>query len=307
MSPLPSVGLRRPVVSTTIDAFYSFFTPLTCWMWERLGMAPIVFLVGEGHEWASDPGGAVVLQQLKECPNTASVFVPHTRKQEFNPYLLGQMTRLYVGCVMPGDDLCLTSDVDMWPLHDTWFSNAPLAENILTLFYSNAYSGNLYKGKTHLRYPVCYMMARGRVFGEILGYQPGEDVEAAISRRLNSVYGEGTEERFKHFEGANYFQEEMLFGRLLAEWSGWPTRVENIPRPGSRHGHCGGRVDRGGWVYHGRNEAGLIDAHLPRPGHVRETNQWPQLRQLLADYLPGKLASADRYREEFCKAVGWRD
>lgn len=271
----------RVVISTTFNHDYDFYAPLTCMFWSKLiGYQPMLVI-------AVDRFNATTLENRlsfitrEACEQGALVFVQGDRAfPDSTPFStaqhIAQVSRLF-GCTLnvSQDEVLMTGDVDMWPLDPEYFK-------IMDWDKMNLYGANIYKGDRH---PMCYAAAKALIWRNMLRLNPGTTMAEALAT--------------VKWNGWDTDEDTLQRG---IEYIGGKSVCAKKDRPGSRHGFMGGRVDRGRWVYNGKEE-GLIDAHLPRPGYGDET--WARVRRLIEDYLPDHVAWADdyllRYLEVFDK------
>jgi len=252
----------RVVLSTTNNHDYDFYAPITCRFWRDLvGYMPMLITVGRDTE-------RMKLVQREACAGGA--LVTHLPCNNGNDNHIAQVSRLF-GCTLnvSQDEVLMTGDVDMWPLDPEYFK-------IMDWDKMNLYGANVYKGDRH---PMCYAAAKALVWRQALGITHETRMEQALS----------------HVNWNGWDTDEDTLQRAIESIGGKAVCAKK-DRPGSRHGYMGGRVDRGRWIYEGR-EAGLIDAHLPRPGYGTET--WARVRRLIEDYLPDAVAWADDYRDRY--------
>jgi hypothetical protein len=247
-------GQKRVVLSATINPAYSFFAPLTALVWRHIaGFDPLLLLIGSSIEWRSDPRAAVVLAEASR--HAEVVFVP--RLAGVADHSLAQVVRLCAAALDGADDdYLLVSDIETWPLDGERYQAVdPRRE--FQVFNADAYGGD--------RLPMCYLGGRRAAWRDIFGL--AGNIELALA---NIPWPADTDW---------HFDERYASGRLRAARD-FERRCELLPRPcGPNHG----RLDRARWRVPA-SRAGLVDAHLPRPGFTAE--HWPQLRSLLQLLLP---------------------
>lgn len=258
------------VLSTTSNHDYDFYAPITCRLWKEIvGFEPLTIVVNRNQ--TADRLNVVAqscgIATIRHIPAESDIPIQH----------IAQVSRL-LACTLPGikdDDILMTADVDMWPLQKAYFQ--VMAPTLVNLYGSNIYAGSN-------RHPMCYVAAPASEWRRML--QPIGIDTSSMSAALASV---------KWNPDRLWDTDEDMLEQMIS-WYGGKNACSCKTRPGSRHGFMGQRVDRGRWVYDGK-EADLIDAHLPRPGYGVET--WARVRRLIEDYCPQAVDWADDWRQRY--------
>jgi hypothetical protein len=261
------------VLSATLDPTYAFFAPLTARVWRRVADCGVVlFLIGSEASWRRDPRGSVVLEAL---PNgTDIVFVP--QRVGVPDYTLAQVVRLCAAALEGApDDWLVVGDVDLWPVGDS--HRAALgAGDEFHVRNADAYGADM------PRFPMCYLGGRRRAWRKTFG------LDADLERALAAIPWPA--------DGDWHFDERYATARLRAA-PDFATHCRLSARPaGTDHG----RLDRAAWK-EPATLAGLVDAHLPRPGFTDA--HWALLVPLLEWLLGSEGATAaSAYRTRYVRA-----
>ena len=152
------------------------------------------------------------------------------------------------------DSYCLISDIDMLPLNGKYFiNNADPATEDNIVFYSADQSG------IPTKFPICYMLAKGRVFNEVIN--PQLLSEDDLLKYWGSV------DRFLMKE--ERFSDETFYSELFGNWGILDKNAHRVVRlnRGWTHNMAHDRLDRAIWRidYNKLNRGGYIDSHLLRP------------------------------------------
>ena len=265
------------MLACDLDSSYSFFLPLTAWLWKRVGYDAVCLLVGRERDWRADSAGEVALSVLG-ATGADTVFLgdfPGHRSST-----VAQLSRCFVGALRDeASRYYLTSDVDMWPLRADWFHRD---DGPLQLFNAGAYH--------HTRYPLCYVGMPLMMWREVTGVQEG-NLSAQLLATLDEQLG-----RSVSSEQAWNF-DEVWMGRQIRGWSGYPDDCQMVYR---EHPRLPDRIDRAAWPERVSIE-GMVDAHLLRPGWGEN---WPRLRPLFRQLLPALDSFVDRYHDSFASRAG---
>lgn len=163
-----------------------------------------------------------------------------------------QILRLFAASKF-SEETCLISDLDMMPLQSKYFHDEveSVPDNNIVFYSSDAY---LPSGPSYPAFPMCYMLAKGKTFQEILGATYENFYEEIV-------------EWMSHSHG--WFTDEKVFYK---KWNNWSNRLERttLLRRGFNisDAHTMKRIDRAYNSFY--NEEMLrsgyyIDYHMPRP------------------------------------------
>ena len=241
----------RIIVSSDQNSDYLQFWPLVSIAWRRLtGAIPTLAFIGE-ERVNTDVGDVIRIPTPDGIPTSFAA----------------QAVRLFIPTLFP-DQVCLISDLDMLPLQSGYFlGNASAASNHNLVIYSaDAYPPSAQ------RYPMCYIAAKGHVFREILGIAEDANTEDILATICSW-----------HSEGLGWPTDELMFGRHMHLWSGYPNRCIMLRR--SWTPLAANRIDRVSWEINltKLKQNGYIDAHLLRPMHKHLHQLAPLIRHLGID------------------------
>lgn len=260
---------------------YSFLLPIVCLFWRRKGYRPLVLLVGESAEWLGDVGHRLEVERAREIG--AEIYWLGNFK-DVRTSTVAQCSRIFAAAMtgVEAGDLLVTSDVDMLPI-GSWVGGGIDATKDLHLFYANAYDGSDY-----VHYPMCYVIAKAKVWKEIVG-----------SSSLETMLAEAPVD-----ENGSWNWDERWLGGAIEAWREkvGRDRVQEISRT-FVEGEW--RIDRSDWdgamAETKGSLRGVADAHVIRPAHTIEN--WPRLRPLLALVLSDSdLAWVDDYHRKWSQA-----
>lgn len=272
--------MKKVILSCTIDSRFDFFLPLTCAWWREIGWDPRVILIGSKAEWVKRvPVVAGAMESFG--PFACWYFNKHPNYTEGTTAKVLRHSACWFGNIDDGDYLLL-SDIDMWMLSPQWLTDNIVPGN-LTIWGANVHALN--PGR---QFPICYQGAAAKTWQEIYA-----DITA------NDFFDKRYPERIE--SPAKRWSDEEAQATILPNWSGFPSRCHFVDRDGSRARYMSGRVDRGNWVYETKDEPGLLDAHLLRPGYTDDN--WPRLMRLIEDFLPGWAKKFDAYRNRYVRAM----
>jgi len=275
---------RRAVFSATLEGDYAFYVPLTALLWRLVGgRTPTALLVGTAAEWTARR--PLVLGRAREI-GCEIHWVDHV--EGYADATVAQTARLLAcqgaltsnyGVPLSDDTTLLTADADAWPLSGEYFSRRPEPGEVLS------YYGNAYHLDAEPKVPICYLDATVETWRAVVGDRPPAEL---LTAELDPTV-EGM---------AAWCFDETWVGALLADrYAERAVILEVIERHGCPPAD---RVDRGGWPAN-PTAAGMVDAHCLRPGHTDEN--WPRLRPLPAELVPGRMAWVDDYVAEYREAT----
>jgi len=271
----------RVVISADGNPAFAFYLPITALMWREVGcLQPLVIMLGAipplvvDRTFAIVPPGDALMMTAPRCCGLAAA---------------SQLVRLlaYLAPSVHPDDYLLIGDVDAWPLQAAAF--APPPDDLFLMYDTSTQLDR--PGISTPAYPMGYIGAQARLWREFMRVD-----EATLGLGLERLFASDPI-LARSPEGLNC-DESLITARIKA-WPGHPGRCRMIPRDGFP---IRGRIDRAAWPAD-PSAAGMIDAHLVRPGYSDEN--WPRVRPLLAQTLsPASLAWCDDYRAEWLARMG---
>ncbi len=153
-----SLGARTFVVISSSDPVYNFFLPLTCKLWLRFGIHPIVMI--EPRAALLSPTDEFVIKELDKV----GVFVHYLHGRESDRMTFIQTSRLfgYLSTHLRDHDYLITTDVDIWPGQRDFFIN-PLVQQP----GKELYVLNMPSKKKHT-IPMCYVVATANNWAKLM-------------------------------------------------------------------------------------------------------------------------------------------
>jgi hypothetical protein len=225
--------ITRAIVATNDNPLYYEFWPIVAKAWRNFNIEPTAALIGSLHLDYTQG----TLFRIPEIPGISSGFV-------------AQVTRFIIPCFFP-EEVSVIGDIDMIPLSKAYFTEnvAGYSDDEIVIFSSDAY-------KNTVRYPMCYIAAKGKYFQEIIGLQ---------DTRLETII---TFIKELHDLGLGWDTDELFFAQRLHQKPHLFARVVLLNRGGWRP-FAKNRIDRDGWRYSlfGLATNRYIDAHCLRPLH----------------------------------------
>ncbi|MBB6110908.1 hypothetical protein SAMN05421821_10977 [Mucilaginibacter lappiensis] len=222
--------IQKAIVSTDANPFYYDFWPLTATAWSNFKIAPVVAVIGDLN--LNYEHGLVIKVPLID--NIPTGFI-------------AQVIRFIIPCLFP-EEISVIGDIDMIPLSREYFTNqiSQYDDDRIIIFSADAY-------KDQVRYPMCYIAAKGKFFQQIIGLKDTNWL--TIKEFIESLYALGL-----HWETDELFFAKQLHESPLLKKTIFLTRGGWAP-------FARKRIDRGKWWY---SKLGLfnnkyIDAHSIRP------------------------------------------
>ena len=221
LAPCQSLELKRVILSTDENPLYIEFWPVVAEAWSAMGIRPTLALISE-RDCVDTTLGDVI--RFDPVPGTSTV-------------MQAQVYRLFLPVLFP-EEGCIISDIDMVPISKEYFvDNAEPCPDSAFLVYRDVAIPEEYR-----EYPMCYVAAKGKVFGSIFRVA-GQDDFAGRLKECKAIH-----------DGFNTDQV------IMYDWvNRWPGNVVRL-------GHLvTDRLDRADWNWKPEEIEGKIDAHCPRP------------------------------------------
>jgi len=219
--------LKRVILSTDQNPFYTEFWPIVAPIWNEMGFKPTLALIAENDADIDTSLGDVI--RFSPLPD-----IPHS--------LQAQTIRLLLPILFP-DEGCLISDIDMIPISRNYFLDgaAVCPEDGFLVYRDRA------EGCIGSRYPMCYVAAKGSVFASLFQISNRDQIPQLIHLWANRGYGWNTDELI-----------------LYSSVNQWEKRGGHVVRLGHE---TFGRLDRGNWKidFESLDLSQYIDCHCPRP------------------------------------------
>lgn len=225
-----ALKLDRVILGCDANPKYLAFWPIVAKAWrEIVGIKPTLVLIADESVTVDETLGEVY--RIPPVPGIPTWFQ-------------AQNIRLLFPIKFP-DEVCILSDMDMLPLARKFFVEQidQYPDDNFIVYRDGAYA------KTTKKFPICYLAAKGRVFGEILGLNSEREIPTRLQDWFSYELGWET--------------DELVFYHYLTNWAGYQQQVVKLGL-GKRQD---GELDRSKWHYQAADvKAGkYYQAHLPRP------------------------------------------
>lgn len=223
--------------SSDANPFYLDFWPLVSKVWRlRFGIEPVLVFIGDESVPLDETYGRVI--RLRPLPD-----VP--------VYLQCQWVRFWIPSQFP-DKVCLLSDIDMFPVSRSYFVDQLASIPDSKYVHLNA---------NHPFIPVCYHVARGDTFKEVLGLEAQweDSIRALYAKQLgHDCYAQDPSNPILKDKPQWGADEEATTQTLRA----YPDRSRFVCPP-RRHD----RLDRSAWRWTPQQirDDRFADAHSIRP------------------------------------------
>jgi len=271
---IPKISSKKYVVfSSNINPTFDFFLPLTGYMWKRLGFEPLIYLVGPESEW-KEKRHTIINALTRECVSNIKYidYIPPVKSHS-----IAQVIRLYAFCDIPGDEY-ITSDADIWPLAEKEF----WARTDPSVMKTWNFKGNP-------EYFMCYVSGRSGSWRNLMRILTPSTSREELIKQLKA--GPGLDPNL------NWCYDQTLLSSRLNESK--EHRESSQRTPGDKY-LPNGRIDRLDWKFDG-NKAGLVDAHLLRPGWT-DAN-WARILKMFITFCPELETWANEYRNAYVKEI----
>lgn len=272
--------MNRVVLACTPSNVYDFFLPIAANLWmNRIGFKPIILLVGTRKEW-SDRISFQALQGQFEVEFVDRV----DGVDDSNVCMSSRQHAAALESLSPMDTL-LIGDVDLLPIRKDFYSSE--RRRPVKILHAGMYQDRYW--------PAYGPMMSVRDWRETMGIRLGD-----LRGSLMQSFADGKILDIIQAQKLNYmdsrlwtFDEQYASEKIRAAWG--PDDLCKVDSFGYE------RLCRNSWpkrVY----ALNYIDAHCPRPGYTDEN--WPKIRELLAQIAPGDLSWFDGYATAYRNSMG---
>jgi len=229
--------IDRAIVATDNNDLYYEFWPLVAKAWRNIGIEPTAAAIG-GVNLNYSFGTVIKMPLIEGIPSS----------------FIAQVIRFIIPCFF-SEEVSVTGDMDMIPLKKDYFQKniAGYSNDAIIIFSSDAY-------RHELRYPMCYIAAKGKYFQEIIGL---ENLRLeTITNFIRDLFALN-----KNWDTDELFFAEQLSNSVLLKRTIFLTR-------GGWKPFAKNRIDRVRWQYTfmGLTTNSYIDAHCLRPLHDNLNN-----------------------------------
>ncbi len=263
--------MNRVILSTDSNHDYSFFMPITSWLWRKFGYEPINIIVGDELTWKNDKKLSIILKKTSGDTN----FIPEIEGHKNST--VAQCARLFGHLFANKGDYCLTADMDMLPLSKEYFQQGN--KETIGVPLIDLYGADLYQ-KT--RFPICYIGMVKELWEKVMG---------------NTLQANLPQQGTSDWDAWNW-DETLFYGKAID----WDPYFHYIDRGTELSGLPIGRVDRSDEKLFSRasleSRPQLIDCHMLRYGF--SDNNFGKMIELLTFVLPHEdLTWIHDYREAY--------
>lgn len=219
-----AMKIDRVILSTDNHPNYIQFWPIVAKAWNKLGIKPTLAFIGSiDVEIDKSIGDVFYFEPIKNI------------KTSFQ----AQTIRLLLPALFP-DEVCLISDIDMFPLQKEYFQDSikNIEDDSFVVYrYDEAFK----------RYPMCYVSAKGSVYKSIFKINKISDFQKTIKKWKKLKLG--------------WHTDETVLYRSLHAWKDFDKKCILLNH------NANNRIDRVCWGYdvNDLKKNKYIDAHFPRP------------------------------------------
>lgn len=228
--PLPSLELKRVILSTNDNPNYIEFWPIVAPLWQAMGLRPTLALVANDDCQVDTTLGDVI-----RFPPLGDV----------SEALQTQVIRLMLPVLFPHEG-CLIADIDMLPISRDYFFDGAVScpSDAFLVYRDRAY------GEEVQKYPMCYVAAEGHVFSSLFGIAHSSKFPALIRHLASQGYG--------------WYTDELILYRYLMQWEKSGNHIVRLGHNAEQ------RLDRSDWNTAEQSIENYpienyIDCHCPRP------------------------------------------
>lgn len=218
--------IKRVILSANDNPLYTSFWPIVAPVWEAMGFRPtLAFISDDENAYIDTTIGDVI--RFKVAPGVAA-------------NMQAQVYRLFLPVLFP-DDVCLIADIDLFPISRSYFVDwAESCPDDAFLIYRD-------KAVAPPEYPMCYVAAKGKVFGSVFNLTDASQFGDCMR---------GWKQVFDSWE-----TDQLVLYRAVNEWESKGGHVVRLGHP------THSRLDRESWNpnYSTSEILRCVDCHCPRP------------------------------------------
>jgi hypothetical protein len=154
--------------SVNLNPNYYLFIPKQIKFWGRHGIRFIAVIAGD-----------YIPKEL--LPYSANIFL-WKKNKEINSVFLGQHLRIYYPALLdlPDDELCMITDMDMLPIHSTYFKNDIEQFTSDDWIYYNKLIDN--------QIIMCYNAANPKTWSNVFNIKSEDDIESRLRETYDPIY-----------------------------------------------------------------------------------------------------------------------
>jgi len=223
------------ILSTNNNPDYSFYLPITCFVYEYFNWKPLAITVGDSKQYS------LIQEEINLRTNARLVNVNEI--VEYKSETIAQCIRLYAPSIIEDEnEYIMTGDVDMIPLNS--YFNRDFDKY-------NAYGYDL---TDFTQFPICYVGMNKIGWKKLMNLEDNKMIECLLRDLKNEPKSTST-------IWSEYWDtdQHILTDRIKK----FGTNNFNIINRGKEDtGYAFKRVDRGNWIWDKNYE--YIDSHLLR-------------------------------------------
>jgi hypothetical protein len=155
------------ILSCDDNPYYADFWPMTRDIWKRrFDIEPKLVYIDDGKEAEGFEDGILRIKKIDGIP----------------VHLQAQMARIYYAKMFP-DDICLLSDIDMFPVSKSFFNK----RKIIDLCDQNTFYHLNPESREFGQLPICYYCGYGSLYERLLDGMPWPDfIKSIVDKDFNT-------------------------------------------------------------------------------------------------------------------------
>uniref|UniRef100_A0A7E4W7U1 Glycosyltransferase family 8 protein n=1 Tax=Panagrellus redivivus TaxID=6233 RepID=A0A7E4W7U1_PANRE len=297
-SPQPRIAA---ILAVTLHKRYLFTLPFAVAAWQKLGVEPIVIIVGDYNVLLRQHQSKTAIDLVLELGGRIHFIMNDTVAEA----TLSQTSRLFAAAMpfssdFKDDDIFITSDSDIIPFHLANHIPNPLAKQRLYIYNAACY-GTTKVPPAHgyysvPMYPMTTIGATVSAWREIMGFRwkkfSGEDIELYLKTEFGQNFFHPDDgERADLKSSLIWYADQALVSYKISRWfkrnskNKWSTTLPQA---------CSRRIDRADWpMPSNMSKIDLTewdDAHVPEWGF--KAGQWHLFKPLI-----NRLFEGEKYEE----------
>ncbi len=242
----------KAIVSTNYDPKYIFFMPIVAWCWNKLGVE-VMFIMPHNVSFPEKDEHFLVYKTLREVCRLKTQVYSFRIPSKNHEVTYTQVSRLFAAAdtLIPDNEILITSDIDMAvfqiPPHDL--------NGVFSVFGADLVPPR--------QYPMCYVSATAAAWRKV--FVKGRTLQQCLDDALAA-------ENCENMRGNLWSRDQELLhnGINLTEGILYFNRAKEGTQFATK------RVDRDNVFWYEdlvNGGAGIVDAHLWRPGYTEENVQ----------------------------------
>uniref|UniRef100_A0A7E4W092 Glycosyltransferase family 8 protein n=1 Tax=Panagrellus redivivus TaxID=6233 RepID=A0A7E4W092_PANRE len=312
-------SIRRPRIASILTVSpskrYLFVLPFVVAAWQKLGVEPIVIVVGDPDKLQKQHQAKLTIEILIEL----GAQVHFIQNETTTAPTLSQTSRLFAAAMpfskdFSADDIFITTDADMIPFHLKNHIPNLLAAQKAYLYNADCISPiAVPPARGHHKvpqYPMSTIAATVSTWREIMGFSSTDFDGTSIESYLKVEFGQDFfhpndgDKRKLVQHGLIWYADQSLVSYKIHEW--FKSNPDNRAATTLTRGGCYPRIDRIKWPnpkdMPKQNLNLLGDAHVLEDGFIND--QWERFRPLIDLVFKGDQYALlrerfDQYRSDY--------